>query len=159
MKSPNQDGLRLRNNQSTGKKYDIVVRTRPVNGYGSILATHAFIVLLEGNRVVDSLSFDPSNSIGLEDGSPDDDSRGSKVIGTNVTTSTWTELKEAFQRVAINTYNLGNNNCTHAVFGALNSGPWLPGSFEGMTLARDANKTWDFINRRLSAEQDSKKNR
>lgn len=159
MKSPNQNGLRLRNNQSTGKKYDIEVRTRPVMGYASFLATHAFIVLVEGDRVVDSLSFDPSNSIGLEDKRPYDYSRGKVVIGTNVKTSTWTELKEAFQRAAINTYSLQYNNCTHAVVNALISGPLLPGSHAGATLARDANSTWDFIHGRLSATDDSKKNR
>jgi hypothetical protein len=159
MNSPDQDGLRQRNTSTVVRKFDIEVRTRPISGYGGAMATHAFIVLLEGYTVVDSLSFDPSNSIGLEDGDPGNDSRGRAVVGTDVQMETWSELKDAFQRAANSPYDLRNHNCTHAVSIALTSGPWLPGAMDGVRLVHDANKAWDTANGRLSADDFYGKNK
>lgn len=138
--------------------YTVEVRTRPVSGYADALASHAFIVLLDGVRVIDSLSFDPSNSIGLEDARPDDDSRGSVILGREVKMDTWLELKDAFRRAARSVYSLGSYNCTHAVCAALIAGPNFPSILAGLELARRANRTWDALHGRMSAQDDYKKN-
>ncbi len=151
---PVQLEIRKRGSESSGT-YIIEVRARPVTGLGGLVATHTFIVLLDGSKVIDSLSFDPSNSVNGSDADPTNDVRGNVVIGQQISTAMWRELVRAFNRRT--PYNLHTNNCTHAVADAL-----IATNFEGATggiaLARNANQTWDAVHRRLSAPATMRKN-
>lgn len=139
-------------------KFDIEVRGRPVKGYGSMVATHCFLALLVNDTVVDTLSFDPSNSHGWQDADPDDHSRGKVVVQTNCEWETWSSLASAFKRYAgRSVYVLGNHNCCHVVMGALVATN-LKDAKTGIHFARTANNTWHSYNGQLGTEDYIKKN-
>jgi hypothetical protein len=158
---PETTGLRRVNTSKTEKvQYDIVVRARPVgHPLGQYVATHCYLALLDpGDKVVDTLSFDPSNSVGWNDASPDDASLGTVVVERLCEISTWEELSEAFKRCATRTtYVLGHHNCCHAVMDALVSTS-LSGARLGIHFARTANNTWHNLNQNPSTASYVKKN-
>jgi hypothetical protein len=126
--------------------FSIEVRCRPVQGVGGLVATHAFLVLLDAaGQVVDSLSFDPSNSVGWQDADPTNVSRGSAVVTAACDAAQWKELADAFKaRAGRCPYALGTHNCCNAVIEALGGCASLPtaGARGGIHLARVANNAW-----------------
>jgi len=140
--------------------YDIQVRARPVqHPVAKYFATHCYLVLLDQScEVVDSLSFDPSNSIGWCDADPGNHSRGSRVVHRNCEMPTWEDLSAEFKRHAVRKlYVLGNHNCCHAVMDALVATN-LTDAREGIHFARVANNTWGNVNQNLDSESFIKKN-
>ena len=118
--------------------YTIETRGRPVLGSAGVVATHCYLVLLDEDRnVEDSLSFDPSNSVGSKDASPENTSRGSVVLGTNQSISVWKQLKSSYSSFASAAYNLRNHNCCHAVMAALVASN-LPRAATGTRLTANA---------------------
>lgn len=140
-------------------RFSIEVRARPIQGTGSTFATHCFLVLLNASgEVVDSLSFDPSNSIGWSDADPTNVERGSVVMTTDCEYETWSGLRDAFKRWANRSpYVLGHHNCCHVVMGALVSTN-LPQAKLGIHFARSANATWHDLNGNPSTKDFYKKN-
>lgn len=134
------------------------MRARPVQGLAGKIATHCFLVLLNDKREVeDSLSFDPSNSIGSKDEDPTNTSRGKILVGSEQGIKKWNQLKSYYVSFASKPYALGSHNCCHAVMNAL-VGSSLPEASAGIGFARNANKTWDDVNQTLGAEDYIKKN-
>ncbi len=123
------------------KTFSAEVRVRPIKRHGKAYATHAFIALLDCGRVVDSLSFDPNNSNGLEDRMPENSSCGSEVIGTEIIMDTWTKLKDTFQRNTNQAYSLESYNCTHAIRNALNESPSMSNTSSAIQLCHRVNRT------------------
>lgn len=142
-----------------GRKYNIAVRARPVNHpLGQFVATHCYLALLCPEGVVDTLSFDPSNSIGWSDGDPENSSRGELVVERNCDEQAWQSLKDAFKRGANRgVYVLGHHNCCHAVMDALVATN-LTNAKAGIHFARDANMTWHDANGNLGTSEYIKKN-
>jgi hypothetical protein len=141
-------------------EYDIVVRARPVkHPLGQYVATHCYLALLDaGDKIVDTLSFDPSNSVGWHDAEPDNASCGTVVVEKRCEMSTWDDLAKAFKRYAgKNPYVLGHHNCCHAVMDALVSTN-LRGAKQGIHFARTSNNTWHNANQNLGADDYLKKN-
>lgn len=130
--------------------FSIEVRCRPVQGAAGPAATHAFLALLDASgEVVDSLSFDPSNSVGWQDGDPSNVSRGSQVVTAACDAAQWKELAEVFKaRAGRCPYALGAHNCCNAVIEALGGCSSLPtvGVNRGIHLARVANNAWATFN-------------
>ena len=140
-------------------RYRIAVRGRPVQGPGGAFATHCYLVLLSGTTVIDSLSFDPSNSVGWQDADPSNTQRGEQTVESNCDISRWERLAEAFQANVTQkkTYSLSTFNCCHAVMGGLVATN-LEHATQAISFARSANNTWDNINRNASAGEFEKKN-
>ena len=144
---------------ASDKLYVVKVRARPVSGMGGPVATHCFLVLVDlDDNVQDSLSFDPSNSVGSGDGNPTNKTRGEEVVGIvfgNDMTA-WNVLKERYATFGQTEYSLHNHNCCHAAIYAL-SGSSLDGANQGIIFARSANKAWDDAHWQPSAETKIKK--
>jgi hypothetical protein len=140
-------------------RFSIQVRGRPVQGLGGAVATHCFLVLLDQNgEVVDSLSFDPSNSVGWQDADPQNDSRGSVEVEARCSLASWEGLAKVFKQGANRkVYVLGNHNCCHAVMEAL-VGTNLTNANAGIHFARVSNNTWHTINGNLASADYIKKN-
>jgi hypothetical protein len=139
--------------------FKIAVRARPIKGMGGTVATHCYLALLDqNNKVVDTLSFDPSNSNGRNDADPTDYSRGSVIVEGDCNISTWKELASNFIKYAdAKPYILANHNCCNAVMDALVSTS-LTHSQVGIIFAREANDTWANWNGVLDGDSYSKKN-
>lgn len=138
--------------------YKIVVRGRPVQGPVGVFATHTFLAIVdEVGKVIDSLSFDPSNSIGSADADPYNLSRGGIVVQRNATQKQWDQLKECYKMFARISYKLAGHNCCDAVKKALVSTN-LEFASRGIAFASKANATWDKCNCVLGSEDYEKKN-
>ncbi len=153
-------GLRWRRPKSPNVLYSIEVRGRPVQvALVGSLATHTYLVLLnQASEVCDSLSFDPSCSVGWNDSTPNDVSRGVQRVATGCTYEVWQELKGAYMAYARqHAYSLGSHNCCHAVMAGL-SGSSCTDAALGISFARVANNTFFNLTGNLSADAFAKKN-
>lgn len=148
----NATSTRKRTN-TVQKKYIIELRKRPVQGMLGMIATHEFLVKLdqEGN-LIDSLSFDPSESDGLTDNDPYNKSRGSTLVSETATDDDWRQLREAYVSFARRQYNVNNHNCTHAVENALNA-------TNMKEYTKTVNIIFDMANRRPTEAYTAKKDK
>jgi hypothetical protein len=138
--------------------FDIVVRGRPVKGKAGKIATHCYLALKGGNIIVDTLSFDPSNSIGWNDADPKNSERGEVVVARSCRMDDWSSLKRSFiDRATAQSYNLRTHNCCHAVMESLVCTN-LERAGNGVAFARDANETWHDFMGTLAPEEFVKKN-
>ncbi|MCP5107867.1 MAG: hypothetical protein GY950_31050 [bacterium] len=135
----------------------IVARGRPVSGIGGWVASHCYLALIDRyGEIRDSLSHDPSNSVGGRDGDPTNHSKGEIRVQSEATPKQWELLKKAFASATSAEYDLHNNNCCHAVFKAL-SNTALDGGNKGMSFATTLNKTWERVHRRDVGDKSVKK--
>jgi len=140
----------------------IAHRARPVGGFWGLAgyaATHTFLVLLDSRgEVIDSLSFDPSNSVGSKDAAPENSTRGERAIisgNAEAMRGKWGTLRSRYEEFAKTPYRLGTHNCTHAAEYALNGI-----NKEGLpALAENAakNSWWDWGWGRETPENVTKK--
>jgi hypothetical protein len=139
-------------------RFVVEVRGRPVRGIRGAFATHCFIALLDAREnVVDSLSFDPSNSDHGRDERPTDCSRGRVIVEKACDRATWEKLSAAFKSYANRSpYVLRHHNCCDVVIGALLAAE-LNNVRAGIRFARAANNMWHWVKGALEPAAYSKK--
>ena len=131
-------------------RYYVTVRLRPILTPGlSKFATHGYIAKIDNNnKIIETLSFDPSNSIGSEDAQPSDASWGEVMVGTDVSDEAWEDIKQRFLGFSHSSrgYSLRKRNCCHAVMNTLaNTGlSILENKTEGIKFAYWGNQTWNY---------------
>jgi hypothetical protein len=149
-------------------QYQIEVRARPVgHPLGQFVATHCYLALVDPDKgqVMETLSFDPSNSNGWSDAKPTDQTLGSRLVHTILGKKNlflWSDLAAAFKQRAGSPekYNLRTHNCCNAVMDALITcnGALMAGRDDAIEFARRANDTWANIHGVLPTSDYIKKN-
>ena len=132
--------------------YYVTVRLRPV-GMAALryVAVHGYIAKKnQKGEILETLSFDPSNSVGISDAKPEDASWGEVMVGTNVTEAEWESISKFFTEFSQSDqgYNLRKRNCCHAVIQTLIVAKFkvLKNKNEGIKFAYWANQSWNRIN-------------